>query len=394
MPRGPRLTDAEKAEIWDRRRGGQPLTVIAQGIRRSLEGVRHYVNASGGVRPPTPARPRAALTIEDREEISRGLARGDPYRAIARCIGRPASTVSREVARNGGRKRYRASEAEQASIRRRRRPQPTKLGLSPRLRTEVECLLKLNWSPQQISAWLKLRYPDNPEMQISHETIYLSLYVQSRGTFRKELTRHLRRRHFVRQAKKKMVSNRGRVPDRIMISDRPAEAADRAVPGHWEGDLLQGKATDAIGTLVERKTRYVMLMALPGAAINAEVVRESLAKTILKLPASLRRSLTWDQGHEMAEHLRFTIDTGVQVYFCNPHSPWQRGTNENTNGLLRQYFPKGQSLARVTQDELDLVADQLNGRPRQTLGWKTPADALAELLLADSSSAGGVAPTP
>lgn len=394
MPRGPRLTDAEKAEIWDRRRGGQPLTVIARGIRRSLEGVRHYVNASGGVRPPTPARPRAALTIEDREEISRGLARGDPYRAIARCIGRPASTVSREVARNGGRKRYRASEAEQASIRRRRRPQPTKLGLSPRLRTEVECLLKLNWSPQQISAWLKLRYPDNPEMQVSHETIYLSLYVQSRGTFRKELTRHLRRRHFVRQAKKKMVSNRGRVPDRIMISDRPAEAADRAVPGHWEGDLLQGKATDAIGTLVERSTRYVMLMALPGAAINAEVVRESLAKTILKLPASLRRSLTWDQGHEMAEHVRFTIDTGVQVYFCNPHSPWQRGTNENTNGLLRQYFPKGQSLARVTQDELDLVADQLNGRPRQTLGWKTPADALAELLLADSSSAGGVAPTP
>ncbi|MBO0687080.1 MAG: IS30 family transposase [Candidatus Dormibacteraeota bacterium] len=390
---GPLLTDTEKAEIWDRRRDGQPLSVIARGIRRSLEGVRRYVNASGGVRPPTPARPRAALTIEDREEVSRGLARGDSYRAIARCIGRPPSTVSREVARNGGRKHYRASEAEQASIRRRRRPQPTKLSLSPQLRTEVECLLKLNWSPQQISAWLKLRYPDDPEMQISHETIYLSLYVQSRGTFRKELTRHLRRRHFVRQAKKKMVSNQGRIPDRIMISDRPAEAADRAVPGHWEGDLLQGKATDAIGTLVERSTRYVMLMALPGAAINAEVVRECLAKTILKLPVSLRRSLTWDQGHEMAEHLRFTIDTGVQVYFCNPHSPWQRGTNENTNGLLRQYFPKGQSLARVTQDELDGVADQLNGRPRQTLGWKTPAAALAELL-ADSLSAGGVASTP
>jgi IS30 family transposase len=238
----------------------------------------------------------------------------------------------------------------------------------------------LNWSPQQISAWLKLAYPAQPEMQISHETIYLSLFVQGRGTLRKELTRHLRSRRTFRQAQQREPSARGQIRDRIMISQRPAEAADRAVPGHWEGDLLLGKPTDAIGTLVERTTRYVMLFRLPGGAINAEAVRQALAKTILKLPSSLRRSLTWDQGKEMAEHVGFTLDTGVAIYFCDPYKPWQRGTNENTNGLLRQYFPKGKSLARVTQARLDRVAAQLNGRPRQTLGWRTPAEKLAELL--------------
>ncbi len=390
MPRGPFLTEAEKTEIWDRRCSGEPLYVIARRMGRSLEGVRHHVNLSGGVRPQAPRRPRDALTAEEREEISRGLARGDSYRAIGARMGRPHSTVSREVERNGGRKRYRAAKAEAASVERRRRPKPTKMERLPQLLAKVEALLKLNWSPQQISAQLKQEYPDNPAMQISHETIYLSLYVQGRGTLRKELTRHLRRRHFVRQAKKKQPSQRGQIPDRIMISDRPPEAADRAVPGHWEGDLLLGKPTDAIGTLVERSTRYAMLFTLPQAAINAEAVRERLASTIQRLPASLRRSLTWDQGHEMSQHTRFTIDTGVKVYFCNPHSPWQRGTNENTNGLLRQYFPKGQSLVGITQTELDQVAGQLNGRPRQTLGWRTPSEKLAELL-AESSSAGGAA---
>lgn len=392
MPRGPYLTEAEKTEIWDRRSSGESLYVIGRRIGRSLEGVRHLVNLTGGVRPQPSRRPRVALTAEDREEISRGLARNDSYRVIGARIGRPHSTVSREVERNGGRKRYRAAEAETASVKRRRRPKPTKLERSPPLRAKVEAQLKLNWSPQQISAHLKLENPDDPEMQISHETIYISLYVQGRGTLRKELTRHLRRRHFVRQAKKKQPSNQGQIPDRIMISDRPAEVSDRAVPGHWEGDLLLGKATDAIGTLVERTSRYTMLMALPKAAIDAEAVRERLASTIQRLPASLRRSLTWDQGKEMAQHAQFTIDTGVQVYFCNPRSPWQRGTNENTNGLLRQYFPKGRSLVGVTQVELDEVADQLNGRPRQTLGWKTPAERLSELL-AESQSAGGAATT-
>ena len=225
-------------------------------------------------------------------------------------------------------------------------------------------------------------------MQISHETIYLSLYVQSRGALRKDLTKYLRSRRLVRQAKKQLPTGRGHIADRVMISERPAEAADRAVPGHWEGDLLLGKATDAIGTLVERSTRYAMLFALPGGRMDSEAVRERLTTTILRLPMSLRRSLTWDQGHEMSQHVRFTVDTGVQIYFCDPHSPWQRGTNENTNGLLRQYFPKGRSLARVTQAELDEVADQLNGRPRQTLGWLNPAQRLAELLELTSSAGG------
>ena len=393
MPRGPYMTEAEKTEIWDRYGRGEPLYVIARQIGRSLEGVRHEVNRRGGVRPQPRRRPRGALSAEEREEISRGLARNNSYRLIGTQIGRPHSTVLREVKRNGGRKRYRAAEAEAASVLRRQRPKPTKLELSPQLRAKMEALLKLNWSPQQISAQLKREYPDDPQMQISHETIYLALYVQARGTLRQGLTRHLRRRHYVRHAKTKQRSKRGQIPDRIMISDRPPEAADRAVPGHWEGDLLLGKPTDAIGTLVERTSRYVMLMALPKAAIEPEAVRECLVSTIQRLPESLRRSLTWDQGREMWQHTRFTIDTGVQVYFCNPHSPWQRGTNENTNGLLRQYFPKGQSLVGVTQAELDEVAHQLNGRPRMTLGWKNPAERFAELL-AESQSAGGGATTP
>jgi IS30 family transposase len=362
--------------------------MIARNVGRSLEGVRRHVNLSGGIRPVARTRSRRELTLGEREEISRGLAAGESSWAISRRIGRASSTVSREVGRNGGRKRYRAAEADQATLRRHGRPKPSKLALSPVLRVEVEALLELRWSPEQISAWLKEEFLNHPQMQISHETIYRSLFVQGRGTLRKELTRHLRTQRLVRQAKKRLPTARGRIPNRVMISERPAEAADRAVPGHWEGDLLLGKPTDAIGTLVERSTRFVMLFRLPGGAIRPEAVRQGLAETILRLPASLRRSLAWDQGREMAEHTRFTVDTGVQVYFCDPHSPWQRGTNENTNGLLRQYFPKSQSLAAVTQAELDLVADQLNGRPRQTLGWKTPAHKLGELLQ-QSSSAGG-----
>jgi IS30 family transposase len=290
------------------------------------------------------------------------------------------------VARNGGRVGYRAAEAEQAALRRGRRPKASKLALYPRLRAEVEARLSLDWSPQQISAFLKVEYAQDPDMQISHETIYLSLFVQGRGALRKELARHLRTHRQVRQPKKQL-SKRGQIVDKIMISERPAEVADRAVPGHWEGDLLLGTKNNGIGTLVERSTRYAMLFTLPNG-FTAERVSEALAKTVMTLPASLRRSLTWDQGPEMAGHVRFTIDTGLAVYFCDPRSPWQRGSNENTNGLLRQYFPKGHSLAKVTQAELDRVAHQLNGRPRQTLGWHSPTQRLAEFM-EQSLSAGG-----
>lgn len=386
MPSGPYYTAAEKAEIWERRRRGESASVIARGIGRHRNAVREYLKQTGGVRPRPRRRSPRELSVVEREEISRGLAAGESCRRIAGRIGRTHTTVSREVGRNGGRHRYRAAEAEKAALRRHRRPKPSKFKLWPRLRAAVVERLEKNWSPEQISAWLKLEYPDDPEMQVSHETIYLSLYVQSRGTMRKELARHLRTHRSFRQPKKPQPANRG-IRDRILISERPAEAADRAVPGHWEGDLLLGKPTDAIGTLVERSTRFVLLFQLPGGRIGAEPVREGLAASILRLPAGLRRSLTWDQGHEMAEHLRFTIDTGVAVYFCNPHSPWQRGTAENTNGLLRQYFPKGKSLAGVIQAELDRVADELNGRPRKTLGWKTPAQKLAELIESDLSAA-------
>lgn len=384
---GPAVTEVEKTEIWDRRRSGEPMSAIARHLGRGLETIRRYVLVTGGVRPRPRTRSRCELTVVEREEISRGLAAEHSCHAIARGIRRAPSSVSREVARNGGRVGYRAAEAEQATLRRGRRPKASKLALSPRLRAEVEARLKLDWSPQQISAFLKVEYAQDPQMQISHETIYLSLFVQSRGALRQELARHLRTRRLVRQPKKQLSSRRGQIVDKIMISERPAEVADRAVPGHWEGDLLVGTRTTAIGTLVERSTRYAMLFALP-EGLTAERVREGLTKTVLRLPTSLRRSLTWDQGPEMAEHVHFTVDTGVNVFFCDPRSPWQRGSNENTNGLLRQYFPKGHSLAGVTQDELDRVAHQLNGRPRQTLGWHSPTQKLAEFL-EQSSSAGG-----
>ena len=384
---GAAVTEAEKAEIWERRCQGESMSAIARHLGRGLETVRRCILVSGGVRPRRRTKSRHELTVVEREEISRGLAAEHSCHSIARRIRRAPSSVSREVARNGGRLGYRAAEAEQAALWRSRRPKASKLALCPRLRTEVEAKLRLRWSPQQISAFLKVEYAQDPKMQISHETIYLSLFVQSRGALRKELARHLRTRRLVRQPKKQLSSGRGQIVDKIMISERPAEAADRAVPGHWEGDLLVGTKSSAIGTLVERSTRYAMLFALPNG-LTAERFGEALAKSVLRLPASLRRSLSWDQGPEMAGHVRFTLDTGLAVYFCDPRSPWQRGSNENTNGLLRQYFPKGQSLAGVTQDELDRVAHELNGRPRQTLGWHSPTQKLAAFL-EQSESAGG-----
>jgi transposase, IS30 family len=381
------VTELEKVEIWDRRTRGESLSTIARHLDRGLETIRRYLLLTGGVRPRPRTRSKRELTVVEREEISRGLAAQHSCRAIAKRIQRASSSVSREVVRNGGRAGYRASAAEQATRRRHRRPKASKLMLNPQLRAEVEAGLRLEWSPEQISAFLKVEYAQDPTMQISHETIYVSLFVQSRGALRRELSRHLRTQRAVRQPKKHLPSGRGQIVDKVMISERPAEVADRAVPGHWEGDLLLGTKTNGIGTLVERSTRYVMLFTLP-SGFTAERVSEALGKTVMRLPASLRRSLTWDQGPEMAGHARFTIDTGLAVYFCDPRSPWQRGSNENTNGLLRQYFPKGRSLAGVTQKELDGVADRLNGRPRQTLGWRSPTQRLAEFL-EQSSAAGG-----
>lgn len=388
MGRGPVLSVAEKAEIWSRRARGEPVWMIARHMGRSRRAVRDQVTATGGLPPYVPRRSRRELTLAEREELSRGLALGESCRALAKKLGRASSSVSREVNRNGSRERYRAADADLAAVHRRRRPKPSKLALSTELRAEVEAGLKLLWSPKQISAWLKREHSDNPQMQISSETIYISLYVQGRGSLRKELTQHLRRQRTYRRARNETRLTSRKIPNPILISQRPAEAADRAVPGHWEGDLLFGTPSNAIGTLVERSTRYVMLFALARGGIRAENVREALAATIVKLPLSLRRSLTWDQGSEMAEHQRFTVDTGVAIYFCDPKSPWQRGSNENTNGLLRQYFPKHRSVAHVSQAELDVVAHQLNGRPRETLGWRTPAEALGQLLQ-ESTSVGG-----
>jgi transposase, IS30 family len=371
---------------WERERieqlvaEGAPAWKLFQAVPHSRHAVRRYVLRLKRVPKPEPVRSSLRLSLAEREEISRGLARGASLRAIAARLGRAPSTIGREVAANGGRQRYRACPADRAALRRMRRPKPGKLATCARLRTVVEGRLQERWSPQQISVWLELEYPTDPEMRVSHETIYLSLYVQSRGALRKELTGYLRRRHGTRRPRGHRVMNgQGQLGGTINISQRPAEANDRAVPGHWEGDLLMGKRMHAIATLVERATRFVMLVALPNGHA-ADVVADALAAKIVELPEQLRRSLTWDQGKEMADHARFTINTGVQVYFCDPRSPWQRGSNENTNGLLRQYFPKRTEIAHYTQADLDAVAAQLNGRPRQTLGWKTPSQALDAAL--------------
>jgi IS30 family transposase len=378
--RGRRLSNAQRAEIHARVHAGEQLRAVAQRVGCSTVTVQKVVARAGGMAPRMrPRSPRQLSTLE-REEISRGLVAQLSVRRIAARLGRAPSTISREVQRNGDRQRYRAYQAERRAERRARRPKVAKLRRCPELRRRVAADLAARWSPQQIAQRLRKDYPERPEMQVSHETIYQSLFVQSRGALRRELTQHLRRRRVLRQPRRRTAGRRGQLPDMVLISARPAEVADRAVPGHWEGDLLMGRGGhSAIGTLVERRTRYVLLFALPHGR-TAEHVRQQLAAKILDLPAQLRNSLTWDRGKEMAEHAQFTIETGVQVYFCDPHSPWQRGSNENTNGLLRQYFPKGMVLRDVTAAELDAVATELNGRPRQTLDWMTPSEALAQVL--------------
>ena len=374
------FTEAERVEVWERRQAGESNRSIGRRLGRSAGSIRAFVESFGGVRPEPRRRSPSCLSLTEREEISRGLAAGEPLCAIAGRLGRAPSTISRELARNGGLVGYRAYRADQLAWQRARRPQACKLATNETLRVEVEDKLVLRWSPQQISGWLKHTYPDTEAMHVSHETIYLTLFIQARGGMKHQLTQYLRTRRANRKpAGKRPPSGKGRIVDPVMISERPAEVEDRAVPGHWEGDLIMGKRQTAIGTLVERWSRYVMLFGLPDGH-TAEAVRDALTQTVQQLPEHLWKSLTWDQGKEMAQHAQFTIDTGIQVYFCDPKSPWQRGSNENTNGLLRQYFPKGTDMSQLTQTDLDFAAHQLNGRPRQTLGWMTPSEKLVETL--------------
>lgn len=319
--------------------------------------------------------------MTEREEISRGIASGSSARRIAKRLGRSHTTVAREINRCGGRAGYRAHAAERAAWSRSRRPRPTKIELSRELAELIEERLRLDHSPEQIAGWLKLRYPDNESMQVSHETIYRALYIQTRGSLKRELAQHLRRGRIKRYARAQTSKKQGqgKIVGMVNISERPPEVEDRAVPGHWEGDLMMGGKTTAIATLVERQSRYCQLVSLPDGKGALEVC-EALKQSIATLPEELRRSLTWDQGSEMSAHRRFAIDSGVEVYFCDPQSPWQRGSNENTNGLLRQYFPRGQTFDGIDQAALDEVAAKLNSRPRKTLGFRTPAQALDEVI--------------
>jgi IS30 family transposase len=376
-----RFSEADRKTIWDMREAGVPVKRIAKHLGRQNSSLRTFIAGAGGRRPSARERCALRLSLAEREEISRGLAAGLSFRAIASGMGRSASTICREVHANSGRAKYRALPADRGAQRRVLRPKRAKLARCRRLRSIVERKLEAQWSPQQISGWLAEHYPNDPEMRVSHETIYQSLFVQSRGALRKELHACLRTGRAMRRAKAytKGGIGQGQIRNMVMISERPAEVADRAVPGHWEGDLIFGKKMTSIGTLVERHSRYVILLKLPNGH-GAPAVRQAMTKRILTLPAQLRRSITWDQGKEMAEHVQFTIDTGVQIYFCDPKSPWQRGSNENTNGLLRQYLPRSTDLSQCTQRELDAIARSLNTRPRQTLGWMTPSQAFANAV--------------
>lgn len=382
---GRRLSQVDHLEIQRRISGGESFATAAAAVGCSTKSIQRFLARTGGLVRRSRERSPLRLSLSDREELSRGLIAGDSLRRIAARLGRAVSTISREVAWNGHRDSYRAWRAEKTASGRAQRPKPAKLATHPRLCREVERRLLEHWSPQQIAARLVCDYPDDLEMRVSHETIYRSLFVQARGALRKELTACLRTGRTQRRSHKRTEqSGTGRLRSMILISDRPAEASDRAVPGHWEGDLIVGKGgRSAIGTLVERSSRYVVLLHLPHGR-TADHVRVALTRQLSRLPADLRRTLTWDQGKEMAEHARFTVDTNIAVFFCDPHSPWQRGSNENSNGLLRQYFPKNADLSIYTRAELNAVARQLNNRPRQTLNWMKPSEVFCRLVASTS----------
>jgi IS30 family transposase len=376
----PGLSPQQKHELWARWKAGQSLSDIGRSLGRHAGSIFGVLLSRGGIAPPARARSRRSLSMHEREEISRGLMAGVSLRKIAAQLGRAPSTISREISRNSGPRKYRATNADERAWRSACRPKPCRLAINPALQMVVTQKLNDNWSPQQISGWLKVEYLDDEPMRVSHETIYKSLFVQARGVLRRELISRLRTRRLMRRGKASTTRGqpRGQIVDAISIRERPAEVEDRAIPGHWEGDLLAGGKNSHIATLVERQSRFVVLVQVPGK--DTESVIDALVRQVKHLSAGLMSSLTWDRGTELADHKRFTVATNVNVYFCDPQSPWQRGSNENTNGLLRQYFPKGADLTGYSQGDLDAVALQLNSRPRKTLGFITPAAKLAETV--------------
>jgi IS30 family transposase len=373
-------TEADKALMWERWRKGESLNAIGRLFDRRHPTVQQMLARTGGIRPPPRRRSRLALTVAEREEISRGLMAGLSVRSIAASLDRAPSTVSREIDRNGGRRVYRASTADEAAWDRARRPKRCKLARHPALARLVAQKLQLEWSPRQIAGWLRRSYPDDETRQVSHETIYRTLFIQARGALKKELLQHLRRTRGMRRSRHHTMKtpDHGRITNTVSIRERPAEADDRAVPGHWEGDLFFGSHNSQIATLVERQTRYLILAKVTGK--DTETVVNALIKQAHKLPRELYRSLTWDRGKEMADHQRFSLATDIQVYFCDPQQPWQRGSNENTNGLLRQYLPKGRDLSSVHQNTLNAIARRLNERPRETLNFETPAERFSQCV--------------
>jgi len=370
------LSAAQKGDMWRRWKAGRTLHEIGRAFGKEHSSIRCLVSRYGGFVPAVRRRSLLALTLREREELSRGIVSGSSLRAIAKGLDRAVSTVSREVARHGGRCVYRANEADFQAWESALRPKRCLLAIHVKLRKIVASKLILDWSPQQISGWLKTQYPDDESLRVSHETIYRSLFIQARGVLKKELLGHLRSKRRIRRSQHARIfkDSRGQIPEAISIRERPAEVEDRAIPGHWEGDLLRGSRNSHIATLVERHSRFTALVKVPSK--DTAVVVAALTRHVRKLPAALRRSLTWDRGLEMAKHKSFTVATDVKVYFCDPQSPWQRGSNENTNGLLRQYFPKKTNLSDYTQSDLDKVALRLNQRPRKTLGFQTPASKL------------------
>jgi IS30 family transposase len=374
------FTESQKAEIWDRWQRGESMSFIGRSFERDSSSIHPVITRTGGFRPEPRKRRPLTLSLAQREEISRGLGAGRSYRWIAKHLGRAPSTISREVARNGGRKTYRATKADAAAWARASRPKPCKLACNKALCRTVSNKLRQQWSPQQIAGWLKKRYPDDEARRVSHETIYRSLFVQARGALKKELIAYLRVPRSMRRPRASSLrrSGLGQIRDMVSIRERPAAVEDRAVPGHWEGDLIAGSKGSHIVTLVERHTRYLMLAKVDSR--DTETVIAALIKHSKKLPGELYKSLTWDRGKELSDHKRFTLATDIQVYFCDPKSPWQRGSNENTNRLLRQYFPKGTDLSVHSQAKLNAVARQMNERPRKTLDYDTPAERLQDCV--------------
>jgi IS30 family transposase len=375
-----RFSATQRRDMWDRWKAGQSLHEIGRAYGKSHVSIHFLLSQHGGIAPAVRRRSLLTLTLAERENISRGIACGSSIRNIAKGLQRAVSTVSREIARHGGRSQYRASEADQQAWKLALRPKRCVLAVHSKLQKIVVSKLILDWSPEQISGWLKIQYPEDERMRVSHETIYRSLFIQARGVLKQELIQHLRFQRRIRRSRHSRIGgqSRGQIVDAISIRERPAEIEDRAIPGHWEGDLLGGTKNSHIATLVERQSRFTMLVKVPSK--DTATVVAALGRQVRRLPASLRRSLTWDRGLEMAKHKSFTVATHVKVYFCDPQSPWQRGTNENTNGLLRQYFPKKTDLSGYTQSELDKVALRLNQRPRKTLGFETPASTLRASL--------------